>query len=389
MSTADDTPVSRPEADLLFANLAAAPSLVLAVSGGPDSTALLWLAAEWRRRLGDGPELLAVTVDHGLRPGSADEAAAVARLARELGVAHRTLRWTGDKPASGIQAKARAARYELLARAARTLGARHILTAHTLDDQAETVLIRMARGSGMTGLGGMARIVPLEPDPESSPPARAHDRAGIPDRLVLVRPFLELPKSRLIGTLRAAGIAYADDPSNRDPRFTRSRMRGLMPVLAGEGLDARRLARLARRLRRADMALEAAVNEAASRLSSQPWPERGPVLFDAAGFGRLPAEIALRLLGRAVARLGDEGPVELGKLERLLADYEAAAKGAGRGPRAGFARFRRTLAGAVVTLARGNLTVERAPPRKRRGAQVKSRRTPCRKDAAAHLAAGG
>ncbi len=121
---------------------------MLAVSGGPDSTALMVLAARWRQSLKVKPKLIAVTVDHGLRAESKREAAAVGRLARKLGLAHRTLRWTGAKPKTGLQQAARAARYRLLADAARKLSASHILTAHTLDDQAETVLIRMSAAAG-------------------------------------------------------------------------------------------------------------------------------------------------------------------------------------------------------------------------------------------------
>ena len=184
--------------------------------------------------------------------------------------------------------------------------------------------------------------------------------AGADQAIVLVRPFLDLPKSRLIATVRAAGIAFADDPSNRDPRFTRARLRRLMPELAQEGLDARRLSLLARRLRRADAAIEAEVDRAMSELAVG-WPERGSIAFDAPGFLRLPAEIALCLLGRAIARRGDEGPVELGKLEALKAALDAAAAAKNF---AG-ARFRRTLAGASVTLAGGRVVVERAPARRR------------------------
>ena len=114
MSAADGA-VSASEAKTLFDPLANASVLVLAVSGGPDSTALLFLAARWRAALKQGPKLLAVTVDHGLRPQSAGEARAVKRLARRLGVAHRTLRWAGGKPATGLQEAARDARYRLLA----------------------------------------------------------------------------------------------------------------------------------------------------------------------------------------------------------------------------------------------------------------------------------
>ena len=126
-----------------------------------DSTALLLLAARWRKSLKRGPKLVAVTVDHGLRPEAKREAAAVKKLARSLGVEHRTMRWTGRKPSTGLQQAARNARYGLLAAAAKSAGARHILTAHTMDDQAETVLIRLARGSGVSGLAAMARNAPL------------------------------------------------------------------------------------------------------------------------------------------------------------------------------------------------------------------------------------
>ncbi len=155
MSAASEAPVSPNEAAALFADLSEASALVLAVSGGPDSTALMWLAARWRAGAKHGPKLIAVTVDHGLRPESAREALAVKRLAKTLKVEHRTLRWTGEKPKTGIQEAARTTRYRLLANAARKAGASHVLTAHTLDDQAETVLFRLARGSGVTGLRGM------------------------------------------------------------------------------------------------------------------------------------------------------------------------------------------------------------------------------------------
>ncbi len=344
MSAADEAaPVSPAEAKTLFGPLAHAPVLVLAVSGGPDSTALLMLAARWRRARKQGPKLIAVTVDHGLRPESAREAHSVHRLARRLGVPHRTLRWEGKKPATGLQEAARAARYRLLAAAARTAKAAHILTAHTLDDQAETVLIRMTRGSGLTGLGAMAPVSPL-------PTAGASD-------IMLVRPLLDIPKARLVATLARAGITFADDASNRDPRFTRARLRAVMPALAREGLDAQRFALLARRLRRAEAAIEMAVGVAAAALSEAPWSDRGPIVFDAGKFARLPAEVALRLLGRAVAHAGDEGPLQLGKLEALL-DALASAQA-----RSAAETLRRTLAGALVTLAAGRLAVERAPPR--------------------------
>ena len=349
------SPIDDREADALFADLTGERALLVAVSGGPDSTALLWLAARWVKRLKRRPKLFACTIDHGLRPGARSEAAAVKRLAKKLGVPHRTMRWTGPKPRTGLQAKARAERYRLLGDAARRVKARCILTAHTLDDQAETVLIRLARGSGMTGLAAMVRITPLGP-------------------FFLVRPLLDVAKARLLATLAAADVRYAQDPSNRDPRFTRARLRGLMPELAREGLSARRLALLARRLRRADAALEAITDAAMARLTAAlppvgrkraapdsdgafaGWAAGGPVAFDREGFAVLPEEVALRLLARALNHVGDEGPVELKKLETFATDLRAAmAQPDGR--------FRRTLAGAVVTLS-ALLRVERAPPRR-------------------------
>lgn len=328
------------ELSALFRGLDDLPGLVIAVSGGPDSTALLLLAARWAKRLKKPPRLLAVTIDHGLRTEAKAEAAAVKRLARQFNVPHRTLRWRGAKPASGLQEAARTARYGLLAQAAARAGFAHVLTAHTLDDQAETVLFRLARGSGLAGLAGMA--------PVSLLPGVERD-----DRIFLVRPLLGLPKSRLIATLRAARLAFSEDPSNSDPRFTRSRLRGVMPALASEGLDAHGLSRLAARMRRAESALEFAVAAAHTALAPPPWPNRGPIVFERTRFADLPAEVALRLLGRAISHAGDEGPVELGKLEVL---YEALRQMPGR--------LRRTLAGALVTLDADRLTVQRAPPRR-------------------------
>jgi tRNA(Ile)-lysidine synthase len=327
------------EASALFSGLENSRGLILAVSGGPDSTALLVLAARWAKRLKRAPKLVAVTIDHGLRAEAAREAATVKRLARRLGVAHRTLRWHGKKPKTGLQEAARIARYRLLAEAAANAGYAHILTAHTLDDQAETVLFRLARGSGLMGLAGMANASPL--------PVGA-DRMGF-----LLRPLLHIPKVRLVATLRAAGIAYSEDPSNRDPRFTRTRLRALMPDLAREGLSAPGLSRFAARMRRADTTIEFAVAAARNALAPEPWSKSGPVRFDTARFANLPAEVALRLLGRAVGWTGREGPVELAKLETLYAEMRQSAT-----------RLRRTLAGALITLDDDWIVVERAPARR-------------------------
>ncbi|MET3355160.1 UNVERIFIED_ORG: tRNA(Ile)-lysidine synthase [Xanthobacter viscosus] len=328
--------------DTLFAAFPRHHRILIAVSGGPDSIALLHLAARWRAGRVDGPQLIAATVDHGLRAEAAREAEAVGAFASKIGVPHHILVWRGSKPAHGIQEAAREARYGLLADAARKAGATALALAHTRDDQAETVLFRLARGSGFSGLSGMRGD------------AARHG-------LALLRPFLDTPKARLVATLEAAGVAFVRDPSNNDLRFARPRLRAMAQALAGEGLDARRLAVLARRIARADQALEAATDAAEAairRLGAEGRPDT--VCLDARAFAALPDEIALRLLGRAIHQVGTEGPVELAKLEALFEALKAAAP-------APSAPFRRTLAGALVSLGREALHVSAAPPRRESG----------------------
>jgi tRNA(Ile)-lysidine synthase len=381
----DNSPISAQHAKRLFADWKAAPAIVLAVSGGPDSVALMWLAARWRRTLARGPRLVAVTVDHGLRAEAKAEARDVKRLARALDLPHRTMRWTGAKPKTGLPAAARAARYRLLAQAARASGATHILTAHTRDDQAETLLMRLLRGSGIAGLAAMAR---------------QSERDGV----LLARPFLHVSKSQLIATLKKAKLGFADDPTNRDLNFARPRIRTLMPVLAAEGGDTRNLARLASRLARANQAVEVLVDGAERYLAlrdrevSRPQSRAGAKafkakifdaktfdarIFDAEAFVAMPEEIRLRLLKRAIDRFGHEGPAELGKVEALLeaVDRAVAESRSARLPSLGQSslgqsslgqsspgqsRLKQTLAGALVSLIDGRIRVEPAPPRRSR-----------------------
>ncbi|CCD99248.1 tRNA lysidine(34) synthetase TilS [Bradyrhizobium sp. STM 3809] len=347
----DGRPISAAEAEQLFAPLASAPALVLAVSGGPDSMALLWLAARWRGALREGPRLVAVTVDHGLRPEARREAQMVKQAARQLDVTHRALRWSDPKPATGIPEAARLARYRLLGRAARQAGASHVLTAHTRDDQAETVLMRLLRGSGIVGLTAMAPVS-----------ARGE--------LLLARPLLHVSKARLIATLRSAAIGFADDPTNRDPAYTRPRLRALMPALAAEGGDARTLATLASRLARANAALELMADGAEQYLAlceggGSAGADQG-LTFQARTFVALPAEIRLRLLIRAISRIGTEGPVELGKAEALLDRLDRTLAGIGDGGTSGSGRLKQTLAGALVSMSRGAIRITPAPPRRPR-----------------------
>ena len=272
-----EDPVSAAEFAASLGALAPSRGLAVALSGGPDSLALLYLAARWakrRRRV----RLLAFTVDHGLRPESAGEALLAACMAKSLGVDHRILTWTGGKPSTGIQAAARAARYRLLAEAARVEGVEDILVAHHQDDQAETFLLRLARGSGVDGLAAMA-------------PAR--DVPGAPD-IRLLRPLLGFSHARLLTTLERAGLEAINDPSNENPRFDRVKARRMLKELAVLGLGPERLADTAATMARVRVALEAetrALLAAHAKLA----PE-GYVEADVSALLKASEEIALRAL---------------------------------------------------------------------------------------------
>ncbi len=181
-----------------------APHLAVGVSGGADSISLALLLADWTRQRGGN--LLALTVDHGLRLESAREAAQVAIWMQARGIEHQILRWVGAKPATGIQAGARAARLRLLAEAAAARGILHLALAHHADDQAETALLRQSRGSGGDGLAAMPLIREL-------------------GAVRLIRPLVPFPKGRLLATCKAAGQEWVEDPSNRDCRFARVALR--------------------------------------------------------------------------------------------------------------------------------------------------------------------
>jgi len=315
---------------------------LLAVSGGPDSVALMQLASMTAQHL-PATTFHVATVDHGLRPESRMEAAQVADLAGTLGFAHRTLTWDGEKPDAGVQKAAREARYALLEDHAGSIGAHTIMTAHTSDDQAETVLMRLARGSGIDGLAGMQRMTPL-------------------GRVTLARPFLDIPKSRLIATCEKAGLSYAQDPSNQDERYARVRMRALLPLLEAEGLTPQRLARLAQRAREASEALNICSERAFARalIAHQ---KRKSILLRAAMLREEPYEILHRVVAHAIAMLsGDRGLSAYGpRRERLDALCRAVFE-ALRDERALPAR---SLAGLDVAINEpGILTVRCSPPRR-------------------------
>jgi len=289
----------------------------VAVSGGPDSVALLLLAAAARPG-----SVEAATVDHRLRPESSAEAAMVARLCAELGVAHRTLPidWS-ERPSTHVQARARHERYRLLAEWAAGRGLVAVATAHHADDQAETLLMRLARGHGVGGLAG----------------ARAS--RALTDGVALVRPLLGWRKDQLEALCAEAGVAAVDDPSNRDPAYERSRVRA---ALAGLDLDSAALANSAAALADADEALAWTADRLAGERVSI---DGNRASLDPSG---LPPELVRRLLLTAFRALGapePRGP----DLARA-----AAALGAGRPA---------SLSGLLLKPGAGNWTIAPEPPR--------------------------
>ena len=318
MPTAEAAPLADDEVDRLLAPLAAAGRIALAVSGGADSLALAECVARWRTRRGGGPEAIVLTVDHRLRRGSAREAAGVAAMARGHGLAARVLRWTGPRPKANIEAAARRARYRLLLTAAAEAGASHLVLAHHRDDQAETFLMRLERGAGVFGLAAMRREV----------------TAGA---IVIVRPFLDVPRARLAATAAAAGLEPVDDPMNRDPRFARARVRRVMPLLAAAGLDAALIARSAARLGEAAVAIDAA---ASALIGAAVTTDAMAVArLDPAAFAAAPEAVRQRALVRVLLAVGgDDYPPRRERGQRLATALAAHRAG----------RFKRTLAGTVI-----------------------------------------
>ena len=207
----------------------AAPELAVAVSGGVDSMALALLAHAWVRQRGG--TITALTIDHGLRPEAAQEARQVRAWLSDKGISHRILRWRGDKPGAGVQAAARGARYELLQRWCRRQGILHLLTAHHGDDQAETLIMRQAHGSGVEGLAGIPAVRAL---------------GGVR----LLRPLLIWRRADLVATSSAHGQDWLEDPSNQDEKFARVRARRHLSVNEDETLSLLALAREAAVTRR-------------------------------------------------------------------------------------------------------------------------------------------
>jgi tRNA(Ile)-lysidine synthase len=311
--------------------------IVLGVSGGPDSVALMLLAAEWVRGCAAPPLLYVATVDHGLRNESRGEAEKVASWATALGLPHAILAWAGTKPESRIQERAREARYNLLAQYAGRVGAYHVMTAHHADDQAETILFRLLRGSGIPGLAGMQG---------------SSERNGV----ILVRPLLNFTKTELLAVCESKGHPFIRDPSNHDPAYARTRLRQLDGFFADKGLDRNALIRLGRRAARADAALAQRTLAVTAALEAR--RELGIFSADISALAAEPEEIILRFLADELKLINGGKPIRLDRLESLAHSVHRALRSG--------TPLRATLGGAVFRLHSGGSFVIRREPLRRR-----------------------
>ncbi len=318
--------------EAIFASVADLPAIGLAVSGGADSLALMVLAQRWASGRANPPRLQVYSVNHGLRSEAADEVAMVLAVAQSLGIAATGLLWRGNKPQAGVQEAARIARYRLMGAAMAVDGVPVLLTAHHRQDQAETILMRLAHGSGVEGLKGMAAMSSVEG-------VRVH------------RPLLDCDPLQLQAVVAAAGLTPAEDPSNTDPHYERVRWRNAMPQLAELGLDAPTLARFAQRMGEADAALAQMAENCFQALVTL--DGFGAARIGHAEFAALSPAVAVRLLGRVLNIVGGrQKPRALGLVERLqntlsTGDLVKAA----------------TAHGCVVRTSAGSILVAREPGR--------------------------
>jgi tRNA(Ile)-lysidine synthase len=273
----------------------------VAVSGGGDSLALMFLLADWARAA-SRPAPVVLTVDHGLDANSEHVARDVLRRAKAAGLKSELLVWKDKKPKADIEAAAREARYRLIGEWCHAHETGSVYAAHTLEDQAETFLLRLGRGSGLDGLSAM-RPVALYPVP------------GFDD-LRVVRPLLGIGRNELRAFLKARKETWVDDPMNFDPRFARVRLREAWPMLEELGLSSSRIAGAARHLARAREALDHATENLLARASRI---VDGEAMLDPSRLAAAPREIGLRAFAWLLSRVsGEPYRPRFERLERLF-----------------------------------------------------------------------
>ena len=308
------------------------PHIAVAVSGGADSMALALLVARWANSLGG--RTTGLIVDHGLRPGSAADARQVAGWLDRRGIESRILKWRGEKPETGIQAAARDARYRLLTAWCRRHDVYHLLVGHHLEDQAETFVLRLERGSGLDGLAAMPVVTEL-------PWYR------------IVRPLLGLTRAELRDFLAAENQDWIEDPSNCDTAFSRVRVRRALTALGsgrhGDNKVNRRLAAAASRLGHARHELARGTARLLARTVTI-YPA-GHAIVDMTTIAGAPSEISRRALSRIVTCIG--GRTYAPRLERLERLHARVAHGElGQGA---------TLGGCLLSPRQNGVLVAREP----------------------------
>lgn len=307
----------------LFAPIADRKTIGLAVSGGADSLALMLLYAAWSGRK---PKAIVYTVDHGLRPEARAEAAMVVAEAEKLGLSCRSLVWTGDKPVTGKQSAARSARYGLIGQAMEADGAEILLTAHHQRDQAETILMRLAHGSGVSGLGGIRTFSNVE-------------------AVSVFRPLLGVPPEALATLVARAGLSPASDPSNTDRAYERTRWRDALPGLAELGLGPDRLSKMAERLQRIDAFAAREADRFITRHGAL--DPLGIVRIDRTAIETADPEIKVRVIERLLAAASGGHSFFLSRIEALAGRVAAGE------------HFTATLAGARVLVDANTIVIHR------------------------------
>jgi tRNA(Ile)-lysidine synthase len=309
----------------IFDGLTGLPRVAVAVSGGSDSMALLHLVAQWSRTLRGPKQLFALTVDHGLRDSSDSEAAQVGKWCAKLNVPHVTLPWLGEKPITGVQAKARTARYDLLAQWCRAHAVPILMTGHTADDQAETVYMRQKRTSSIKSLAGIWA---------------ENEWLGVR----VLRPLLSTRRDVLRSYLTGLGQTWLDDPSNNNPKFERVRVRH---VLAGTPVE---------NLHSLATASQQAVRE--QQILAKAWLTRH-LQTDCYGVVRMPRnalqaeqyDLRHSVMAHVVQTAGDGTHADAAGVESIATWLQQGAVG------------RRSLNGSIVSARQNSIEVMREPGR--------------------------
>ena len=310
---------------LLGIVFSAQKKIAVAVSGGGDSLALTLLLSAWAKT--HNIKLHALTVDHGLRPESASEAKTVSKIVKPFGITHKILKWEGDKPTTKIQESARDARYQLMADYCTHQKIKYLFVAHHGQDQMETILFRMAKGTGLDGLAGMQPVHILD------------------NGLTLLRPLLSVSHSQLLETLKSHHIDWIEDPSNQNDRYARVRIRNVIDVLEKEGLSPQRIASLSRRVTSSIDIINYLIEKEYQSLILYKDTERIEINYN--GFLALPLEGKIRILKLVIRDLrpNHQYASRLEDIERLAEKMNQNFKGA-------------TLGKCLFKIKKGNLIIE-------------------------------